>query len=51
MVAHGGGQQGTSTYILILPARRAGIVVLANMDEVGASDLARELAKIVLDTK
>jgi CubicO group peptidase (beta-lactamase class C family) len=51
MVAHGGGQQGTSTYILILPARRSGIVVLVNMDEVGADDLAQELAKIVLAAK
>src|SRR5208282_6489015 len=32
LVEHTGGQQGTSTSIILAPERRAGIVVLANMD-------------------
>src|SRR5690349_20196421 len=47
-VGHGGGQQGTSTFIMIVPERRAGVVVLTNMDGVDASSLATELMKIVL---
>lgn len=45
---HGGGQQGTSTYILLAPEQRAGVVVLINMDSVDAHALAVELMKIVL---
>jgi CubicO group peptidase (beta-lactamase class C family) len=47
-VGHGGGQQGTSTFFMIIPERRAGVVVLINLDEGHASDLATELMKIVL---
>jgi serine beta-lactamase-like protein LACTB, mitochondrial len=47
-VGHGGGQQGTSTFFMIVPARRAGVVVLINLDGSPASDLATELMKIVL---
>ena len=47
-VGHGGGQQGTSTYILIAPGEGDGVVVLINMDEADASALAHELMKIVL---
>jgi serine beta-lactamase-like protein LACTB, mitochondrial len=47
-VGHGGGQQGTSTFIMLVPARRAGVVVLSNLDGVDASSLATELIKIVL---
>jgi hypothetical protein len=42
-VGHGGGQQGTSTEILIAPEARAGVVVLINSDALGASDLAAKL--------
>src|SRR5579863_3277577 len=45
---HSGGQQGTSTDFLLAPERRAGVVVLANMEGVSASDLAKEILKIVL---
>ena len=51
LVAHGGGQQGTSTTILLAPARRAGIVVLANMDNLDTGALADEMLRIVLDLK
>jgi len=47
-VGHGGSQQGASTFFMIVPERRAGVVVLINLDGVDASDLATELMKIVL---
>jgi serine beta-lactamase-like protein LACTB len=51
VVAHTGGQQGTSTAFAIVPERRAGVVVLANMDGVDTNQLAEEILKIVLDLK
>jgi serine beta-lactamase-like protein LACTB, mitochondrial len=45
---HSGGQQGTSTSFLIAPGQRAGVVVLCNIESVGASDLAEELLRIVV---
>ena len=47
-VGHGGGQQGTSTFLMLAPEQRDGVVVLINMDSVDASALATELMKIVL---
>lgn len=49
LVEHTGGQQGTSTSIVLVPERRAGIVVLANMDGVNSAALSTEILKIVLD--
>jgi CubicO group peptidase (beta-lactamase class C family) len=49
-VGHTGGQQGTSTHFMIVPERRAGVVVLINLDSGNAYDLANELMKIVLAT-
>ena len=49
IVAHTGGQQGTSTAFALVPERRAGVVVLANMDSVNSGGLAEEILKIVLD--
>jgi serine beta-lactamase-like protein LACTB len=51
IAAHTGGQQGTSTAFAIVPERRAGVVVLANMDGMDANRLAEEILKIVLDLK
>ena len=48
---HTGGQQGTDTAFIIVPERRAGVVVLANMDNVNTNLLADEILKIVLDLK
>ena len=48
---HTGGQQGTDTAFLVVPDRRAGVVVLANMDNVNTNLLADEILKIVLDLK
>jgi CubicO group peptidase (beta-lactamase class C family) len=50
-VGHGGGQQGTSTFFMIVPGRKDGVVVLANMDGADSSALAFELMKIVLGKK
>jgi serine beta-lactamase-like protein LACTB len=47
-VGHDGGQQGTSTNFFIAPERRAGVVVLANMEDVPVNDLGKEILKIVL---
>jgi CubicO group peptidase (beta-lactamase class C family) len=47
-VEHGGGQQGTSTFFMILPQRGDGVVVLANMDGANSSSLAEELMKILI---
>ena len=47
-VAHSGGQQGTSTAFIIAPERRAGVVVLTNMESQPASELAHEILKIVV---
>jgi serine beta-lactamase-like protein LACTB len=49
VVAHTGGQQGTSTALALVPERHAGVVVLANVDGVDANRLAEEILKIVLD--
>jgi serine beta-lactamase-like protein LACTB len=47
-VGHSGDQQGTSTFFMIVPERRAGVVVLINLEGGNATDLAFELMKIVL---
>jgi serine beta-lactamase-like protein LACTB len=49
LVSHSGGQQGTSTSIILVPERSTGVVVLANMDDVDATALSTEILKIVLD--
>ena len=45
---HSGGQQGTSTFIMLAPERNSGIVVLINMDEIDAPALGTDLMKILL---
>jgi serine beta-lactamase-like protein LACTB, mitochondrial len=47
-VGHGGGQQGTSTFFMILPQRELGVVVLANMDGADSSTLATQLMQILI---
>ncbi len=51
IMAHTGSQQGTSTAFVVVPERRAGVVVLANMDDVNSNLLADEILKILLDVK
>lgn len=48
-VGHGGSQQGTSTFIMLVPDQRAGVVVLINMDGVDAAALATDVMKIVVE--
>jgi serine beta-lactamase-like protein LACTB, mitochondrial len=49
ILAHTGGQQGTSTAFAVVPDRRAGVVVLANMDSVDVDQLAMQILRIALD--
>jgi serine beta-lactamase-like protein LACTB, mitochondrial len=49
LVEHTGGQQGTSTSIIVAPERHAGVVALANMDGVNVAALSTDILKIVLD--
>jgi serine beta-lactamase-like protein LACTB len=51
LVAHTGGQQGTSTSIVLAPERNAGVVVLANLDGVDVQALSTEILKILLNLK
>jgi serine beta-lactamase-like protein LACTB, mitochondrial len=44
---HSGGQQGTSTYFLVAPEQRAGVVVLTNMEGSDPRTLALEVIKIL----
>ena len=50
IVAHTGGQQGTSTAFLIAPEQNAGVVVLTNMEGADADKLAREILKLLLNS-
>jgi len=47
-VGHGGGQQGTSTFIMMVPDQRKGVVVLMNMNGADASSLATAIVTILL---
>jgi serine beta-lactamase-like protein LACTB len=47
-VGHGGGQQGTSTFLLMVPDRQSAVVVLMNIDGADAAALAKQLMKILL---
>jgi len=48
IVGHTGGQQGTSTALLIAPAQGAAVVVLANMEGLNPNDLAVEILKVLV---
>lgn len=48
-VGHGGGQQGTTTYLYMLPEKRLAVVLMTNLEGVqGLRDLAAEIAGLVL---
>jgi CubicO group peptidase (beta-lactamase class C family) len=51
VVSHTGGQQGTSTAFLIAPTQQDGVVVLTNMEDVPARDLAVEILRVLVNTK
>jgi serine beta-lactamase-like protein LACTB len=48
-IGHTGGQQGTSTAIMLAPQKSAAVVVLANMDDLDVHALAKSLLRITLD--
>jgi CubicO group peptidase (beta-lactamase class C family) len=48
-IGHAGGQQGTSTMILMVPELKFGVVVLSNLD--GAGNIATEIEKLILNAK
>jgi serine beta-lactamase-like protein LACTB, mitochondrial len=48
MVGHTGGQQGTSTDFTIAPAQKAGVVVLANMEDLDPEKLSLEILKVLI---
>jgi serine beta-lactamase-like protein LACTB, mitochondrial len=49
LYSHTGGQQGTSTSILLAPERQAGIVVLANLEGADVSSLSDQILRIALN--
>jgi CubicO group peptidase (beta-lactamase class C family) len=49
ILAHTGGQQGTSTAFALVPARNAGVVVLCNLDSVDVDQLAMQILRIALE--
>ena len=49
VLAHTGGQQGTSTALAVVPARNAGVVVLCNLDSVDVDQLAMQILRIALE--
>jgi serine beta-lactamase-like protein LACTB, mitochondrial len=42
-VGHSGGQQGTSTLMVIEPDQRAGVVILSNLEDLSLEPLANEI--------
>ncbi|MGH9494422.1 MAG: serine hydrolase domain-containing protein [Candidatus Sulfotelmatobacter sp.] len=50
VVAHTGGQQGTSTAFMLAPGKNAGVVVLTNMEGADAHDVAAEVMRILTGT-
>jgi len=50
-IGHTGGQQGTSTVIMLAPDADAGVVALANIDDVDVEALAKDMLTLVLDAQ
>jgi CubicO group peptidase (beta-lactamase class C family) len=48
-VGHSGGQQGTSTMLLMLPQEGHVVAVMCNLDGAGAGNLAREIMKLFVE--
>jgi CubicO group peptidase (beta-lactamase class C family) len=47
-IGHAGGQQGTSTFIMLAPDQRAGVVILMNLDGIDASPVAAQILRIII---
>jgi serine beta-lactamase-like protein LACTB len=48
LVGHTGGQQGADTNFLLAPEKHAGVVVLANLDQINTTAVAKQIMKILL---
>jgi CubicO group peptidase (beta-lactamase class C family) len=48
-VGHGGGQQGTSTMLLMLPQEGHVVAAMCNLDGAGMNNLVREIIKLFLE--
>jgi serine beta-lactamase-like protein LACTB, mitochondrial len=48
MVAHGGGQSGVSTHLLLLPDKGIAVAVMCDLEEADVSRLTRSIAEILL---
>jgi CubicO group peptidase (beta-lactamase class C family) len=51
-VHHGGAAAGSSTFLYILPEKRVAVVLMANLEQLGAKqrdDVARQVADIVIN--
>ncbi|MEM7476369.1 MAG: serine hydrolase domain-containing protein [Planctomycetota bacterium] len=46
-VSHSGGQSGTSTYLLMLPESGICVAIMCNLQSVGLSGLAQEIATLI----
>lgn len=49
ILAHMGGQQGTSTAFVVVPGRNAGVVVLCNLDGAEVDKLETQILRIALN--
>jgi CubicO group peptidase (beta-lactamase class C family) len=47
-VSHGGGQQGISTFLLLLPDDNIAVAVMLNRERAPAADITRKMAEVVL---
>jgi CubicO group peptidase (beta-lactamase class C family) len=50
LVFHGGEDEGFETFLLLVPARRAAIVVMGNCDDIEIERLALQLLDVLADT-
>jgi len=48
LLTHSGAQQGTATYLLMVPAKGFAVAVIANTEDVNVGELARQIADILL---
>ncbi len=48
MVAHGGSQAGTSTFLLLVPKRKVAVAVFTNRDGADVREVAKKMAETIL---
>ena len=48
LLRHSGSQEGTNSYLLMVPARGFALALLANTEDAGLRDLALQLTDILL---